>query len=416
MTKIVYLSGDSMNDALAAAGRAHRVLFEGLGYEFLEVNLARPDAQALLGSVIAAKDLEFVYAPMGVGAGFRGKSGDGVERNIWEGLRVPFISLVGDTPAYFFERHIATSPWHATLYYYPEHLELRKRFEPKGYLLGLVPPMPFDMADSREVDFARKAQGKLLFLKNGNDPEKLVAAWRAGMPADTFLLLADTASQLAGRIADDLDCDIDRFVTDAFESRGWDITQFRDMRLFFIGQLDDYLRRVKSMLVADGVADFPVLIQGFNWEHMDFSGRRATYFKGGDYTQSRQQIIESLGMIDMSPNTQKAPHDRALRAFGLWTLCITNRQRYFDENLAGAGEFTYRFDKASIQAKIADVLANPKRYVELGQQVAAQFREQRRPEAFAEFMVATANHVRLACGPRPAGFPEYFIWPPPRPA
>ncbi|MCC6197773.1 MAG: hypothetical protein IT518_25260 [Burkholderiales bacterium] len=414
MTTVVYLTGDSMNDALAAAGRAHRILFEGLGHEFLEINFARPDAQALLGRAIAGPGLEFVYAPMGMGGGFRGKSADGTENNLWEGLRVPFISLVGDSPAYFFERHVATSPWHATLYYYPEHLELRKRLEPKGYLYGLVPPMPFDMADRRDVDFGRKAQGKLLFLKNGNDPEKLVAAWRNGMPADTFLLLAEAASQLAGRIADDLDCDIDRFVRDAFESHGWDIGEFRNLRLFFIAQLDDYLRRVKSTLIADAIADFPVHIQGFNWDHLDFSGRRATYVKGGDYTQSRQQIIESLGVIDMSPNTQKAPHDRAMRAYGLWTLCITNRQRYFDENLAGAAEFSYRFDKQSVQAKVADVLAQPKRYVELGQQVAAQFREQRRPEAFAEFMVATANHVRLACGPRPAEFPEFFVWPPPR--
>ena len=416
MTAVVYLTGDSMNDALGAAGRAHRALFEALGHEFIEVNFGRPDGDALLGRTIAEQKIEFVYAPVGMGAKFRGKSAEGVEGNLWEILRVPFISLVGDSPAYFFERHVATSPWHATLYYYPEHLELRKRFEPRGYLYGIVPPMPFDMVGKEKVDFARKAQGRLLFMKNGNDPEKLVAAWRESMPPETFLMLADIASQLASRIADAGECDIDGFVTQAFTSRGWDIDGFRDLRLLFDAQLDDYLRRVKSLLIADTIADFPVQIQGFNWEHMDFSGRRATYVKGGDYTQSRQQILDSLGLIDMSPNTQCAPHDRAMRAFGLWTLCITNRQRFFDETTSRAADFTYRFDRESLREKVVDVLAHPKRYVELGEAVAGQFRESRRPEAFAEYMLATASHVRLACGGRPPGLPPYFVWPPPRTA
>jgi hypothetical protein len=414
MTTVIYLTGDSMNDALGAAGRAHRPLFEALGHEFMDINFARPDAQALFGKAISERAIEFVYAPMGMGGAFRGKSAEGVEHNLWEGLRVPFLSLVGDSPAYFFERHVAPSPWHTTLYYYPEHLELRKRFEPKGYMYGIVPPMPFDMVEEGSIDFSRKAQGKLLFLKNGNDPDRLVAAWRGAMPADTFLLLVDVANELSGRMADESECDIDAFVTAAFSNRGWDIGAFRDLRLFFIAQLDDYLRRVKSLLIADAIADFPVHIQGFNWEHMDFSRRRATYIKGGDYTQSRQQIIDSLGLIDMSPNTQRAPHDRAMRAFGLWTLCITNRQRFFDESSSHASEFTYRFSKDSVQQKVNDVLSHPKRYVELGREVAAEFRRNRHPEAFAEFMVATARHVRLACSPRPPGLPEYFIWPPPR--
>jgi len=257
------------------------------------------------------------------------------------------------------------SPWHACLYYYPEHHELRRRLPYRVGLTGVVPPIPFDFTDKREIDFRRKEHGKLLFLKNGNDPEKLVRTWHDAMAAPTFIMLTELASVLVEGINCDTGYDIDALVTARFLDKGWDISEFVNLRLFFVAQLDDYLRRIKSMMIADVLADFPVEIHGFNWEHIDFSRRRATYVPGGDYTQSKERILDSLGLVDMSPNTQRAPHDRAMRAFGLCTLCLTNKQHFFSEQFKDSGEFTYEFDKESLRTKVADVLGHPKRYVEL---------------------------------------------------
>ena len=119
---------------------------------------------------------------------------------------------------------------------------------------------------------------------------------------------------------------------------------------------------------------------------------------------------EQPAPIDASPNTQRAPHDRAMRAFGLCTLCLTNRQRFFTEHFANAELFTYSFDKESLREKVADVLAHRKRYVELGLAVAEEFRRDRRPEDFGQFMIDTASHVRLACGPRHPALQDFFVW------
>jgi hypothetical protein len=394
-----------MNDALSAVGRTHRELFESLGHDFIFMNFAEPGAHEQLNRTIQEQSIELVYGTAGGGADIRGAAADGKEVNLWEAIRVPFISLKGDSPAYFFDRHVC-------LYYFPEHLDLRRRLPLTPALYGLVPPVPFDMVGKQDIDFRKKEKGKLLFLKNGNDPEKLVQAWREAIPTATFLTLTDLAGELVNGINTEIGYDIDALVTGYFLGKGWDVSEFVNLRLFFVAQLDDYLRRIKSALVADVIADFPVVIHGFNWEHFDFSGRRATFVAGGDYTQSRQQIIESLGMVDMSPNTQRAPHDRALRAFGLWTLCLTNEQRFFKEQFAKAETFSYRFEKEHLASKIADVLEHPKRYVELGVEVADQFRQNRRPQDFAQFMLDTASHIRLASGPRPAGLQDFFVWPP----
>ena len=412
MSCVILISGRSMNDALSAGGRLHRRLFESLGHDFIFMNFAEPGAPEALNRTIREQSIEFVYGAAGAGTNMRGATADGKDLNLWEAIRVPFISLKGDSPAYFFDRHVMPSPWHACLYYFPEHLDLRRRLPMTAALYGLVPPMPFDMVEKEEIDFRKKKNGKLLFLKNGNDPAKLVQSWRQAMPPATFIMLTDIAGELVNDMNSERSFDIDALVTAYFRDRGWHITEFLNLRLFFIAQLDDYLRRIKSALVADVLADFPVEIHGFNWEHFDFSNRRATFVPGGDYTQSKQQIMESLGIVDMSPNTQRAPHDRVMRAFGLCTFCLTNEQTFFKDQFTNWESFSYRFEKDILAAKIADVLAHPKRQVELGLEIAEQFRARRRPEDFAQFMLDTASHVRLGSGPRPAGLQDFFIWPP----
>src|SRR5271169_247335 len=153
MSTILFLSGLSMNDALGAAGRAHRMLFEELGHSYLEIKLGDPGTQDLLNRTVQDQPIEFAYSVVGMGAAIGGRTADGRDVNFWEANHIPYISLSGDSPAYFFSRHVMPSPWHASLYYFPEHLELRKRLPLTRALYGLVPPVPFDAADKRKIDF-----------------------------------------------------------------------------------------------------------------------------------------------------------------------------------------------------------------------------------------------------------------------
>src|SRR6185503_18973238 len=116
----------------------------------------------------------------------------------------------------------------------------------------------------------------------------------------------------------------------------------------------DYLRRIKSTMIGRVLSEFPVDIQGFNWEHLGLSRSRARYRPGGDYLESGLQIRAALGVIDMSPNTRLAPHDRSLRAMGLHTLSLSNRQTWFEEQFANWKTFSFDFSEDSIRAKVAD--------------------------------------------------------------
>jgi hypothetical protein len=143
-----------------------------------------------------------------------------------------------------------------------------------------------------------------------------------------------------------------------------------------------------------------------------FRANAQGYVHGADYTGSKQLIKDSLGILDMSPNTALTPHDRPLRAYGLYTLCVTNEQEFFTRHFPQHQHFTFQFDKDSLENKVAEVLAHPKRFVELGIEVAETFRKQFDSGVFGRTMLEIADALRLAAGVRPRNLQDFFVWPP----
>jgi len=412
MSAVMFLSGSTMGDALGATGRAFRKVFDHLGHEFIEVNLSEPNWPDQFNRAIRETRIEFVFTFVGMGSDLATNRNDGSKTNIWEALQIPFISLNGDSPAYFFDRHVMPGRRFACAYGFPEHYELRKRLPKVRGLLGVVPHVLLHPTPKEEIDFSLKEKGKLLFLKNGNDPEQLLTTWREQLPSNLFLMLADLAGELAAQIRSDLGNDIDRMVVAYFRDKGLDVDQLTKLRLFFTAQLDDYLRRLKSTLIVQSLLDFPIEVHGYNWEHIDFSNKRAKLVPVADYTRSTDLIRGALGLIDMSPNTGLAPHDRPMRAYGTYTLCLTNEQVYFKNRFQRYDAFSFRFDRESIQAKIADALGDPRRHVELGIEIAEAFQSGHKPEIFGQFMLDTAQCLRLEEAPRFPNLQNYFAWPP----
>lgn len=401
-----------MGDALGATGRAFQHVFEDLGHDFATIAFADADGQRQLDHLLTTTPIEFVFSFVGMGADLRAMLSDGNEGNVWKAVKVPYLSLYGDSPAYFFDRHVMPTSMCASLYAFPEHYRLRKRLPLVRGLLGTAPHAIIDSTPRSAIDFRRKEQGKLLFLKNGNDPEQLLVAWRDALPDSVFLMIADIAGELVGNLQGELGNDIDALVVSRFEKQGIDIEATWNLRLFFIAQLDDYLRRLKSTLVARSLLDFPIEVHGFNWDHVDFTNRRAKLVNVADYDTSRELIRGSLGLLDMSPNTGEAPHDRPMRAYGMHTLCLTNEQEYFRRRLPQlCDSFMYRFQAEVLQAKVEDVLAHPRRYVELGMEVASAFQKDEMRLA-AQYMLDVAKCLRVEGVPALAGLQSYFAWQP----
>jgi hypothetical protein len=414
VSTVLLLSGASQGDALGGIARSFKTLFNAAGYEFTEIHFGRSsNPVAELNAAIQGGNIAFAFSFMSMGSDLTFKDNSGTQANLWERLRIPFISIYGDSPAYYFDRHVVPGPNFAGVYGFPEHTALRLRL-PKinGPITGAAPIL-LDMISRDALDFTRKSAGKLLFLKNGNDPEALRQIWRERLQAGPLNALQEMAAMLAADLASPRLNQIDDVVLEYCAAHDIDIARQVKLRLFFIAQLDDYTRRLKSTLVAQSLLDLPIEVRGTGWGHVDFTGRRATLVESCDYAESRQLIREALGVLDMSPNTSGGPHDRVSRAFGSYTLCVTNEQAFLARDVPAQNGVSFRFEAESIQAVVGAVLTHPARHVELGAEIAAAYRDKNPPEAGIADLIRIAELVRLNQAPgRPEGMPPYFVWPP----
>lgn len=413
MSAVVMLMGNSMADAVGGIGRSYKTAFENLGHEFIEINLPDKERSIQQLNALGRMEVAFGFSFMAMGTDIMVDLPGGVSGDIWDVLHIPYISLYGDSPSYFFDRHILRHPGYIGLYGFPEHFEFRKRLPKITGYVDTYSPTAVDVVPKSAIDFKKKAEGTIVFLKNGNDPEKLIQLWSTQLSKKIATILLELASELRARMNDKATTQIDDIVLRYFKDRNIDVTAFTKMRLFIVAMLDDYLRRVKATMLVQSMMDLPILLNGYNWDHIDFSGKRLQYVPGGHYTASTKLIRESLATIDMSPNTGLAPHDRPLRAFGSHTLCLTNEQEFFSRELPHTEDFFYSFDKDSIVSLVSGVLANRQRSLDLGAAVAEAFMQKFPAERFAKQLLELAPLARFNQLPGvPEGTPNYFAWPP----
>ncbi|RXH57226.1 hypothetical protein [Granulicella sibirica] len=412
LDKVIFLSGTTRGGTLEGIGRAFAPVLQDLGVELVEVSLL--DMNDLLDQLrgINFQSVRFVLSCVGMGMDLAIQK-EGREVSLWQELGVPFITLHGDSPAYFFDRHVVRSSNFISLYAFAEQCELRRRLPNINGPIAVLPPIVLDEIPRDEIDIEAKKNGTLIFLKNGKNPNLIRGMWEAVMEPRPLRALLEIADQLEANLDDPASNQIDDVVMRYFESYGLDIENLRRLRLFFIAQLDDYLRAVKCTRMAEALMDFPVEIRGNNWDHVDFSKGKAKYIDDCDYVESIGLIRNSLGTIDMSANTGSMPHDRVMRAFGAKTLCLTNHGQTFFQDLPHRERLNFCFEKECLQTRVNDLLSNKAAAVEMGIEVSEAFKRLNPPERSFEKMLDYAAMAKLdQLSHRPGAMQDFFVWPP----
>jgi hypothetical protein len=415
MKTVLFLSSTSRGGALNATALSFADMYRAHGYDFEFIDPKTDSEVKRFKEILHLKKVSFAMGMAGFTYDATLPKKDGTNVNLWETLGIPFFSLLGDAPSYFFDRHVSLTPAHALLYGFPDHLVLRKRLPCIKGAIATMPPVAMNAVPFESIDFAKKLEGRLLFLKNGNDAPALVRAWQQSLPPNVAKALIEMADALTNGDAID-EChgtQIDDMIIAYYAQCGIDIDTLPKLRVLLHAHLDDYARRIKSALIARTLMDFPVVIHGENWEHLDFSKKRCTFIPGSDFERSNQMMRESLGVIDMSPNTGLALHDRVTRSFGAYTYCMTNEQQILSEALPSLHQqMTFRFNRDSIAERVNEAINNPRRTIEIGAEGAEIFRARYTEENFVNFTALLADSVRQAMAPRPENLQEFIVWPP----
>jgi hypothetical protein len=332
-------------------------------------------------------------------------------RSPWAKAGIPFIRLFGDVPAYFPAKHVQHFVNSINAYGHPEHQDFFLRWFTARAPCLTLPLFPFDTLPMEAVDLDRKAaSATIVFPKNGNCPDRLVKYWRESLPPGIAKALEAIAEGSSAMLDEpiDLTSELERH----FGRLGIDLAADRRLMFFLVAQLDDYLRRQKSTLIARSLLDYPIIVRGVNWDHVDFSGRRAKHDPDMDYGSTRRLLDESIAVLDMSPNTHCGAHDRVLRAAGRYTAFLTNRQQFYVQNFENHRDFTFTFTPDAIRERVEMALARPRETVEMGLAQGARVRELLTREHYVEQLVTVVDACALACAERPPGTQEYVSYAP----
>lgn len=405
-------SGRGANDAIRGLMAEYCDALTGVGLSVVHVALDEAEVQYAVEQIAAGR-VSFALTLQGIGQDILVAAGPAKSMtNVWDAFGVPLVKLHGDSPAYFSDRHRDVPGTSVNLYHASEFMHFRRQWIPEAHtLMGSVPPLPMSPVARNEIDFTVRRRGKLVFLKNGNSPSILRQLWRDQLP--------DSIAQLVGDMADAITpiglkpgvLHIGDFVADFLTAIGIEPSSTRSLLLFFTAQLDDYLRRVKSEMIAEAILDLPVIVQGSIWEHVDFRGRRAQLVEGQDFDATTRVYSEQLGIIDMSANVDTWPHDRVQRAAGTFLPVLTNRQGWLDRNFPGYDALTFEFNLESIKSRVSEAIDSPERYLELGVAFGERFREVYPREAFANRVIDMAELASLHCRAQKPAIQPFFVWP-----
>jgi hypothetical protein len=407
---VLVISGAGGNNAIHGLMADYSAALESAGHSILQVTVDPAELQ--YGVELMQKGgVSFAMTWLGIGQDLRVQTDRSVV-NAFEYFGIPLVKLQGDLPAYFGERHADLPRNTVNLYQAAEFVQYRRRWMPEANALtSLIPPMPMVPMGRDRVDSNKRRNGKLFFLKNGNSPAELRNLWRSRLPS--------TVAQLADAIAEEIVSvgtkpgvlHIGDFVADFIRATGMSADPPRNLIAFLSAQMDDYLRRIKSTMIAQAILDLPVVVQGSFWEHVDFKGKRAQLVEGMDVDASQDILHSQLGVIDMSPNVDGWPHDRVQRAAGSYSLVLTNRQGWLSERFADFEEFAFEFNPESIRDRVHDAIANPGRYIEQAVAFGERFREVYPRHAFGQRVVELVDLAKLLWNePKPLLQP-YFAWP-----
>jgi hypothetical protein len=407
-------TGRGANDAIRGLMAEYADALGTLGLSVVEINVLEAAELQYVVEQMAAGHVAFGLTWLGVGQDLAvTESGTGRRRNAWEAFGLPLLKLHGDLPAYFSDYHRDAPRTTVNLYHAAEFLRFWSDWLPHERALTVqIPPLPLSPLHQNSIDRATRKRGKLVFLKNGNSPEQLCALWRERLTPGVARIIQSLAEAIApvglragplligDFVARFLECEVQA-----------DRKSVADLVLFFTAQMDDFLRRLKSDMIARAVLDLPVLVQGNLWDHIDFTGRAAQRVDGLDYRETLSVYREQLGIIDMSPNVDTWPHDRIQRAAGSFTAFLTNRQGWLTEQFAGFDDLMFEFSEDSIRTRVSAAIARPDHYLDLGAAFGSQFRERYTREGFARRLADAAELARLSGRPDRPTIQPFFVWP-----
>jgi hypothetical protein len=275
-------------------------------------------------------------------------------RNLWDNLRVPFVSCLADNPFAFPIRHRPESQFIALGYFIEDWLDIQRRFMRSPRVSGLLPIFVPPNPHCDEIAWARRSN-RMIFVKTGESPELRRSTW-APLPPRVRKVLEESANEACRHGVMGL---TDLLLTSA-QNHGLSFED-RPANLFFMmRELDWYVRAVRSTRMVEALAQVPAIIIGRGWEHVAKENARARFYPAIDATELPKLFGDSQFVVNTSPNFGLAPHERILYGFAARACVVSDQNTHTRTHFAELPSF-FGVDIASgnLAEQIAAIWADP---------------------------------------------------------
>jgi hypothetical protein len=197
----------------------------------------------------------------------------------------------------------------------------------------------------------------IIFPKSGNNPALIEESWKL-LPLIMQRVIRDAIDHYWGQTR--RSGSVTPSVLAAADGAGIELRNDLTLHAFFTTQLDDYIRRSKTGIIAKQLLSLPVKIYGSGLDYIDASGGRAQILPALPYEQVLDVIHQSFAVISMNQNIDDECHDRPYTAMGMGALPISDINPWWEAQYPDLLPYSYDFrDSRGVVTAVERVLADP---------------------------------------------------------
>ena len=348
---ILAFVGQNENGILRRHSQDFIDLAEPYGLTGHIIDVSGPDWPDQLRGLLEGGVL-FAWGAAGIGARLRPGGAP-----LWDAVKVPFISMLSDSPSWMPANHRVASEFVANGYVFRDWLDVQRRLIRSPQISALLPhgiignPL-------RDAVAWRDRPHRMMFVKTGHAPELHRLHWRELPPRFRAVIEDTSAAALQAGVGD-----ITGTLLDCLDHHGLYLEQQTHVLFALMREVDVYVRDCRSTAMAMALRDLPVDIVGRGWDHVERLGGRARFHKAVDAATLPTLYSQTQFLVNTMPNFSTCTHERVLHGFASRCCVVTNENSFMRERFTALPSyFGVDTEADDLAEHLAGIYYGDKRY------------------------------------------------------
>lgn len=354
---IVAIVGENENGILRQISHESMAVLEPEGYRGHIIDATSASDLARLNG-LCQEGIAMAWGLAGVGAGSEYKG-----QNLWDFLKIPFISVLADPPCAIPRNHFIRSRFVANAYVFKEWLQVQRHFIRSPQHSVLLNSLGVAPNPQRDVIPWRERPQRMTFIKSARNPETRRENWKQ-FPPRWRAILEDAGATAVQRETGDI---TDIFVA-ACESHGLSTEHRKEIVFTLMQELDLYVREYRMTVFATSLLDLPVDIYGRGWDYLIPKTRRARFHSAFDAAHLSAVYAGTQFVLNTSPNISSGIHERVANGLASRCCVVSDGNAFSKKHLADIPTFWgIDINSPDLAAQLAEIYHSPTDYTDTTQ-------------------------------------------------